>query len=88
MRSGGKWILRLRKVEGLASLYFEDLIMAFVGEQFGDVGCHVCGVVVSVRAQEDIISVWLSEAQDTEAVNSIRDSIKSHLDLRGPALCV
>eukprot|EP00629_Pelagomonadales_sp_RCC1024_P013120 CAMPEP_0119265610 /NCGR_PEP_ID=MMETSP1329-20130426/4381_1 /TAXON_ID=114041 /ORGANISM="Genus nov. species nov., Strain RCC1024" /LENGTH=192 /DNA_ID=CAMNT_0007265449 /DNA_START=205 /DNA_END=779 /DNA_ORIENTATION=- len=80
-RRGGKWILRLRKVEGLASLYFEDLIMAFVGEQFGDVGCQVCGVVVSVRSQEDIISVWTSEAQDTEAVNSIRDSIKSHLDL-------
>ena len=40
-RNGGKWIVRLRKVEGLASLYWEDLIMALVGEQFGDVGVQV-----------------------------------------------
>jgi len=45
-RNGGKWIVRLRKVEGLASLYWEDLIMALVGEQFGDVGVQVSGPVL------------------------------------------
>ena len=45
-RNGGKWIVRLRKVEGLASLYWEDLIMALVGEQFGDVGVQVCPSVL------------------------------------------
>lgn len=80
-KHGGKWIVRLRKVEGLASLYFEELIMAFVGETFGDVGCQVCGVVVSVRAQEDILSVWTADARDEDAVAKIRDAIKAHLDL-------
>lgn len=80
-RSGGKWIVRLRKVEGLASLYWEDLIMALVGEQFGDVGCQVCGVVVSVRQHEDILSVWTQDAKDDDAIAKIRDLIKKHLDL-------
>ena len=69
-RNGGKWIVRLRKVEGLASLYWEDLIMALVGEQFGDVGCQVCGVVVSVRQHEDILSVWTQDSKDAHLAAS------------------
>jgi len=80
-RNGGKWIVRLRKVEGLASLYWEDLIMALVGEQFGDVGVQVCGVVVSVRQHEDILSVWTQDSKDDDAIAKIRDAIKSNLDL-------
>jgi len=80
-KRGGKWIIRLRKVENLASLYFEELLLALIGEQFGDVGVHVCGVVVSVRQHEDIIAVWNSDAEDKDATNKIRDVIKSALDL-------
>jgi len=80
-RNGGKWIVRLRKVEGLASLYWEDLIMALVGEQFGDVGVQVCGVVVSVRQHEDILSVWTQDSKDDDAIAKIRDAIKGNLDL-------
>ena len=80
-RNGGKWIVRLRKVEGLASLYWEDLIMALVGEQFGDVGVQVCGVVVSVRQHEDILSVWTQDSKDDDAIAKIRDAIKTNLDL-------
>jgi len=80
-RNGGKWIVRLRKVEGLASLYWEDLIMALVGEQFGDVGVQVCGVVVSVRQHEDILSVWTQDSKDDDAIAKIRDAIKSNLEL-------
>jgi Eukaryotic initiation factor 4E len=50
--NGGKWIVRLRK--GLASKYWEELILAIIGEQF-DVGQEICGAVVSVRGNEDII---------------------------------
>ena len=80
-KRGGKWIVRLRKVEGLAALYFEELLLALIGEQFGNVGLHVCGVVVSVRANEDIISVWNADADDKDATNKIRDVIKEVLDL-------
>ena len=51
-RYGGKWIVRLRK--GLASRCWENLIMAMLGEQFM-VGEEICGAVVSIRFQEDIL---------------------------------
>ena len=33
----------------------------------GDVGCQVCGVVVSVRQHEDILSVWTQDSKDDDA---------------------
>lgn len=54
--AGGKWIVRLKK--GLADRYWEDLTMALIGDQFGDVGEHICGAVMSVRNGEDILSIW------------------------------
>lgn len=80
-KRGGKWIVRLRKVEGLSALYFEELLLALIGEQFGNVGIHVCGVVASCRTNEDIISVWNADAEDKDATNKIRDCIKEVLDL-------
>ena len=47
-RSGGKWIIRLKK--GLASRCWENLILAMLGEQFM-VGEEICGAVISVRNQ-------------------------------------
>uniref|UniRef100_A0AAQ5XNM6 Eukaryotic translation initiation factor 4E family member 2 related sequence 1 n=1 Tax=Amphiprion ocellaris TaxID=80972 RepID=A0AAQ5XNM6_AMPOC len=50
-RSGGKWIIRLRK--GLASRFWENIILAMLGEQFM-VGEEICGAVVSIRFQSNI----------------------------------
>ncbi|XP_054706459.1 eukaryotic translation initiation factor 4E type 2-like [Uloborus diversus] len=76
--AGGKWIVRLRK--GLASRYWEDLILAILGEQFM-VGEEICGAVVSIRFQEDIISVWNKTARDQHATIRIRDTLKRVLNL-------
>lgn len=76
--SGGKWMVRLKK--GLASLYWEELVLAIVGEQF-DVGNEICGAVVSVRGAEDIISVWNKSADKTEATERIRDKMRAILKL-------
>jgi hypothetical protein len=62
--SGGKWIVRLQK--RLASRYWEDLVLAVLGEQF-NVGEEICGIVISIRFQEDIISVWNRSADNDEA---------------------
>lgn len=55
-RQGGKWIVRLKK--GVADRYWESLVLALIGDQFGDAGDDVCGVVLSVRNGEDILSIW------------------------------
>ncbi|GBG79251.1 hypothetical protein CBR_g29302 [Chara braunii] len=77
-RSGGKWILRFRKT--LSGRYWEDLVMALVGDQL-DAGDSVCGAVLSIRFGEDIISVWNRSSSDPQAVMTLKDSIKRHLRL-------
>ena len=77
-RYGGKWIVRLRK--GLSPRCWENLLMAMLGEQFM-VGEEICGVVVSVRFQEDILSIWNRTASDTAITNRIRDTFRRVLNL-------
>ncbi|XP_069473634.1 eukaryotic translation initiation factor 4E type 2 isoform X4 [Ambystoma mexicanum] len=77
-KNGGKWIIRLRK--GLASRCWENLILALLGEQFM-VGEEICGAVVSVRFQEDIISIWNKTASDQATTARIRDTLRRVLNL-------
>ncbi len=55
-KNGGKWVVRLRK--GVADRYWEDLLLAMIGDQFGEASDEVCGAVLSVRNGEDILSIW------------------------------
>lgn len=41
-------------------------LLAVIGEQL-DVGDEICGVGVSMRYNEDILSVWTRTASDNEA---------------------
>ena len=68
-RFGGKFVVRVRK--GLAPRYWEEILCAIVGEQFG-VGDEICGAVLSLRFQEDIISLWTRNATNHEANDRIR----------------
>ena len=55
-RRGGKWIIRLKK--GVSDRYWEDLLLAMIGDQFAEAGEEVCGAVLSVRGGEDVFSIW------------------------------
>ncbi|KAG0207927.1 Eukaryotic translation initiation factor 4E type 2 [Mortierella sp. NVP41] len=76
--NGGKWIVRLKK--GLASRYWENLVMAVIGDQF-DVGSEICGVVLSIRGGEDILSLWNQSAHEGRINLKIRDTMKRVLNL-------
>ncbi|KAI9264422.1 translation initiation factor eIF 4e-like domain-containing protein [Sporodiniella umbellata] len=76
--NGGKWIVRIKK--GLASRYWELLVLAIIGNQF-DVGNEICGAVLSIRGSEDIISVWNRTSSNGKINLKIRDTIKRHLSL-------
>lgn len=77
-KRGGKWIVRLRK--GLASRCWENVVLAMLGEQFM-VGEEICGAVVSIRFQEDIISVWNKTASDKATTTRIRDTLRRVLNV-------
>ncbi|KAF3770814.1 hypothetical protein M406DRAFT_285586 [Cryphonectria parasitica EP155] len=71
-RKGGKWVVRLKK--GVADRYWEKLMMALIGDQFGDAGEEICGAVVSIRNGEDIISIWTATSEGK--VLRIRETFK------------
>ncbi|XP_052105623.1 eukaryotic translation initiation factor 4E type 2-like isoform X1 [Mytilus californianus] len=75
---GGKWIVRLKK--GLGSRCWENLILAMLGEQFM-VGEEICGAVISIRYQEDILALWNRTACDQVTTSRIRDTLKRILNL-------
>lgn len=76
---GGKWIVRLKK--GLASRYWEEVILALIGCQFTGLAYNeICGAVVSIRYSEDIVSVW-NRTNDREITERLRDGIKRVLQL-------
>lgn len=75
---GGKWIVRLRK--GLASRCWENMVLAMLGEQFM-VGDEICGAVVSIRYQEDIVSIWNQNSSDLQTRARIRDTLGRVLNL-------
>uniref|UniRef100_A0A8C0NH05 Eukaryotic translation initiation factor 4E type 2 n=1 Tax=Canis lupus familiaris TaxID=9615 RepID=A0A8C0NH05_CANLF len=76
-KNGGKWIIQLQK--GLASHCWENLILAMLGKQF--IVGEICGAVVSVRFQEDIISIWNKTASDLATTAHIRDTLRRVLKL-------
>ena len=45
------------------------------------VGEEICGAVVSVRFQEDIISIWNKTASDQATTARIRDTLRRVLNL-------
>ncbi|TPX49793.1 hypothetical protein SeMB42_g00601 [Synchytrium endobioticum] len=75
---GGKWIVRLKK--GLASRYWEQLVLAVIGDSF-DVGGEISGAVLSIRHSEDILSLWNLSANEGRVNLRIRDTMKKMLDL-------
>ncbi|KAF2153484.1 IF4E-domain-containing protein [Myriangium duriaei CBS 260.36] len=76
-KKGGKWIMRLKK--GVADRYWEDLLLAMIGDQFAEAGEEVCGAVVSVRSGEDVFSIWTKN--DGGRNVKIRETIKRVLAL-------
>ncbi len=55
-KRGGKWIMRLKK--GVVDFYWQELLMALVGDWFMEAREEVCGFVLSVRSGEDVLSIW------------------------------
>lgn len=64
-----RFTLRLRK--GISDRLWEDLVLAAVGDQF-DEREGVVGVVLSVRAAEDVLSVWTERSDGPSGGNKLK----------------
>jgi Eukaryotic initiation factor 4E len=79
--NGGKWVVRMPK--GLASRYWEEIILALIGGQFGSTvpENEICGAVLSLRYNEDILGIWNRNANATSDIEKIRAAIQRILQL-------
>lgn len=85
--NGGKWVIRLPK--GLGSRYWEEIILALIGQQFTIHGNlkneseEICGAVISIRYNEDILGVWNRNASPSNHVEieKIRVAMQKILQL-------
>ena len=75
-KNGGRWTLRVSK--GYANKLWEDLILAMIGEQFADEN-EINGIVLSIRAQGDQISIWNRNGNNKEVVERIKQELISIL---------
>lgn len=77
--NGGKWLVRLKKSQTESA--WEDLCLAMLGEQFIVGSSDICGIVLSVRFQEDHLALWHRNSDDAEVVEALRDTLRRVLQL-------
>jgi hypothetical protein len=64
------------------TLLFYQVLLALIGGQFPSVQeGEICGAVVSIRYNEDILGVWNRNSQNRDVTERIRDAIKRVLQL-------
>lgn len=79
-RGGGKWMLRLRKEH--TNRLWEDMLLATIGEQLlAEYPDEICGTVISIRHQEDILALWNRTARDDVIKKRLEERIRLVLGL-------
>jgi len=83
-RDGGRWLIQVdRQVRNdVLDIYWLELLMAIVGEQFDDGSEHICGTVVNIRNKGDKISLWTKDASNEEINRRIGQVVKTKLNLQ------
>ena len=76
---GGRFILKVKKQYG--NKFWEDLILAFIGEQF-DANEMICGLNASVKDKEVILSMWVKKMEENDEKKEIlKKSLRKVLGL-------
>ena len=81
--NGGCWILKIRKrgdmEASVLGKMWQDLVFAVIGEAFEEP--DVVGVSVSIRAKEDLLTVWNADNRNDEIRFRIGEKLKEILEL-------
>ena len=77
--NGGRWTIRTPKSH--TAKFWEDLILAMVGEQFDTPRGEVLGLVLSLKFSGDTISVWHRSANDDGITQMLKSAIEKTVDM-------
>lgn len=73
--------MRVPRGKRISSRYWEDVVLAVVGNQFDVPVDEICGAVISSRNQFDMLSVWIKHADNEEYKAIIEESLKKVMKL-------
>ncbi|KAK8765632.1 hypothetical protein V5799_031759 [Amblyomma americanum] len=80
-RRGGRWFVKLGKVEAATDNCWLEILMCLIGEGFDERGADVCGAVVQVREKADKVSVWTADCRSVESNRQIKEIMKKKLEM-------
>ena len=80
-KNGGRWIIRLPKTH--TNKYWEDIIMALIGEQFSEES-GVLGIVLSLKYNNDKIAIWHKDGASEEQTKSLQADIERIIESTEP----
>lgn len=79
--NGGRWLINIEKGTSPAvmDLIWLEILIAMIGEQFGEEMEQICGLVCNVRNKGSKISVWTRDCNAEESILKIGMVIKQKL---------
>jgi len=79
--SGGKWIFVLpRNLKPHIDEFWLRTVLSLIGENYIE-SEEICGCVVSIRKTGDKISLWTSNALNTEGILAIGETMRTCLEI-------
>ncbi|KAI3413709.1 Eukaryotic translation initiation factor 4E-3 [Globodera pallida] len=80
---GGRWLVQVdrQKRQTKLDIYWQEMMMCVIGEQFENLGDHICGAVVNIRQKGDKVSLWTRDANDDSANLQIGHILKAKLSI-------
>ena len=66
--------LEIKSQKQQTSKFWEDLILAMMGEQFEEEN-FIAGMVMKLKPQFDKIAIWMVDASNEKAIKSVKDKV-------------
>jgi len=74
---GGKWVIQLKGGDKrMLNTYWQNLVLALIGEQLDDTRDEICGAVMSRRKNGDKIAVWNKTKTDQKIIMELGKRIR------------
>lgn len=68
-RQGGRWLAKVDKMKSqdMDQLWL-NVVLRILGEGFGEEGSCICGAVVSPRAKNSKVALWISDREEAKVM--------------------
>ena len=78
--------LQFKSEKHHTSKYWEDLLLAMIGEQFGNNEKTVAGIVLNLKPSFDKVAIWLTDSSDEAEVALVKTQLTELLGVEASEL--